>query len=464
LFFFFDFLDDSFILFSPLFHIYILWGEGMDHKTSIILITYNNLSYTKDCIASILKYTKKDTYELIVVDNLSSDGTREWLSEQKGMKVLLNDENVGFPKGCNLGIELSDLDNDILFLNNDTIVTKNWLDNLKIALYSDSKVGAVGSVCNHNENLQGCDFTYDDFGVMQELAEKNNISDPAKWEKKNFLIGFCLLVKREVMDKIKVLDENYSPGYIEDNDLSLRIIEEGYDLLLCHDSFIHHYLGSSFRKDLNKFYPILYKNRAYFEKKWGFDTFSFDALKSASLKLVDRPKKILELDAGIGTTLLKLGYMFPGTVVHGVEVDSCKRSISCRFTNVFSSFDDVDLDYDFILIGNRLEQEENPKLFLENLRKHLKDGGFVIGEISNPASIFSIVSLLKDEWYYHHTSRNTFTIGDIEKLFLEAGYNNPFVFSWYQNLDEEQETIVKHLEKKFPKNYNVTYYSFRFQK
>lgn len=60
----------------------------MKRKTSIIILTYNNLDYTKDCIDSILKFTKKGTYEIIVVDNLSTDGTREWLKKQKNLKVI----------------------------------------------------------------------------------------------------------------------------------------------------------------------------------------------------------------------------------------------------------------------------------------------------------------------------------------------------------------------------------------
>ena len=108
-----------------------------NRKTSIIILTYNNLMYNNICIDSIRKYTKENSYEIIVVDNNSTDGTREWLKEQKDIKAILNDNNVGFPKGCNIGIAASAKENDILFLNNDTVVTPRWLDNLKISIYSD---------------------------------------------------------------------------------------------------------------------------------------------------------------------------------------------------------------------------------------------------------------------------------------------------------------------------------------
>lgn len=262
----------------------------MKRKTSIIILTYNHLDYTKDCIESIRRYTEKDTYEIVVVDNASSDETVNWLKEQKDLKIVFNKENVGFPKGCNLGIELAEQENDILLLNNDTIVTENWLSNLQTCLYSDEKIGAVGAISNHDANLQGCSFTYDDFDQMQKLALKNNQSDPSKWEEKVCLIGYCMLIKRSVMNQVKGLDEEFSPGYIEDNDLSLQIVQLGYRLMLCHDAFIHHYLGTAFHKNPLQFLQLLQKNRTYFEQKWGFSCFEFDKAKNASIFLAFPPE------------------------------------------------------------------------------------------------------------------------------------------------------------------------------
>ena len=193
-------------------------------KTSIIILTYNNLDYNIICLESIKKYTTDETYEIIVVDNNSTDGTREWLKEQTDIKFILNDENVGFPKGCNLGIKASEKDNDILFLNNDTKVTPRWLDNLKICLYSDDKIGATASITNYCSNYQSIGIPYNNMEGMIEFADKNNVSSSDKWEQKTRLVAFCMLIKREVINEIGNFDEIFTPGNYEDDDLCMRVI------------------------------------------------------------------------------------------------------------------------------------------------------------------------------------------------------------------------------------------------
>ncbi len=437
----------------------------MKYKTSIVILTYNNLEYTKDCIESIRRYTEKGSYELIIVDNHSTDNTKEWLQEQKDLKIIWNKENLGFPVACNQAIKIANRNNDILLLNNDTIVTKNWLTNLKKCLYSNKKIGAVGSVCNHDENLQGSSFTYQNFEEMQRLAEENNISDPTRWEEKIFLIGFCLLIKRKVIHKIKKLDEKYSPGYVEDNDLSLKIVKLGYQLMLCHDSFIHHYLGSSFRNDLNKFYPILNKNREYFEKKWGFSTFCFDEIKFASNTLIEDPKKILDLSSGIGTNLLKLKYHHPKAIVHGLERKYSKFKIAKKVGTIYNDLSEIHTTYDYILIGNLLEEVKDPILFLKKLDRYISKDGYIVGEIHNISNIKTISQLVNDQYFFENQNRSHhFTLADIYQLFSELNYHHPKAYSWSDYPTENEKILIQKLEEVNKRDYNVSYYSFRFQK
>jgi len=206
-------------------------------QVSILILTYNNLDYNIQCIQSIREYTQDSSYEIVIVDNGSTDGTREWLRQQSDIKLVFPDQNTGFPKGCNLGIEAAKKENDILLLNNDIVVTPHWLDNLKKCLYSNDDIGAVGPITNYAWNNQAIDVPYKSIQDMIKFAEDINKTDKNKWEPKAKLVGFCLLIKRKVLDIVGLLDERFSPGNFEDDDLCVRIIKAGYRLFVCNDCF-----------------------------------------------------------------------------------------------------------------------------------------------------------------------------------------------------------------------------------
>ena len=246
-------------------------------KTSIIILSYNTLNYTKLCIESIRRHTRIGTYEIVVVDNGSIDGSREWLKRQSDIILIRNYENVGFPKGCNQGLAISTGQN-LLLLNSDTIVTPHWLDNMCIALHSDDSVGAVGCVANNISHFQQIETNgYQTLDELIKFAEAYNKSNPTAWEQRLTLVGFAFLFKREVYECIGPLDEAFSPGNYEDDDYSLRIWQAGWKLLLCKDTFIHHFGSASFLKNRSleekrekekKFLALLKRNKEYFLNKW----------------------------------------------------------------------------------------------------------------------------------------------------------------------------------------------------
>ena len=92
-------------------------GEVTVRKASFVILSYNLLEYTKVCVESIRAKTPESSREIVVVDNASEDGSVEWLRAQKDVVLVENKENSGFPKGCNIGIEASDKENDIFLLS-----------------------------------------------------------------------------------------------------------------------------------------------------------------------------------------------------------------------------------------------------------------------------------------------------------------------------------------------------------
>ncbi len=238
-------------------------------KVSFIVLSYNTLDYTKACIESIRNTCYSQCYELIVVDNASNDGSVEWLSEQNDIILIKNDENKGFPAGCNQGIKAASQNNDIFLLNNDTILLPNSLFWLRIGLYDDEKVGATGAVTNYATNGQIIGGKYDTTEEYIRFGTSINIPDANPYEEKNFLVMFAMLIKRKCFNVVGLLDELFTPGNFEDNDYGLRIMENGYKCILCHNSYIYHFGSKSFGKNAEAFKDLYYTNLAKFKKKWG---------------------------------------------------------------------------------------------------------------------------------------------------------------------------------------------------
>ncbi len=361
-------------------------------KTSIVILTYNNLDYTKQCIESIREYSKNVDYELIVVDNLSTDGTREWLSDQDDIIKILNEENKGFPKGCNQGIELSTADN-ILLLNNDVIVTKNWLSNLITCLYSDETIGAVSLVTNSCSYYQNIETSYNSLKEMHEFASGFNKTNPELWEERQKLIGFCVLIKKEAVDKVGFLDEIYTPGNFEDDDYSIRLIEAGYRLVLCKDTFIHHYGGTSFNLN-RKYNEILERNKSKFLEKWGFtSSSSMNIFRGTIDFLEDKYENILEINCGTGANLLNIRDKNPKFNLYGIEKNKFAKQIAERYVNIIDNIENYKEFFDVVILNYWLSADE---IEIEKYKYLLKEDGIIIFIAKNPISYIELLNQKKD--------------------------------------------------------------------
>lgn len=235
--------------------------------TSIIIPTYNQAKYLKSCIESISEHTDLP-YEIIIVDNGSTDETERYL-KQVGTEVrykILAD-NHGFAGAVNIGLMMSK-GTTLLLLNNDTLVTPNWLDNMLACLNSDDRVGMVGPVTNYISGDQRIDVPYTDISDMLEFARLYNEPNSAKWARTDRLTGFCLLFKRELLEKVGYLDEGYAIGNFEDDDLNVRVRLMGYSLAIAKDSFIHHF-GSVSMKAVQSFEHVNDRNMRFYMDKWG---------------------------------------------------------------------------------------------------------------------------------------------------------------------------------------------------
>lgn len=433
----------------------IITKTNRQTKTNIIILTYNKLDYTMTCIESIRANTQRGSYQMIVVDNCSTDGTREWLAEQSDIITIFNEENVGFPKGCNQGIKLT-TSGDIMLLNNDVIVTENWLDILQDCLHSSDEVGAVGPTDNGV-----IDVNYGTVDELFDFARAYNNYDSSKWEKRLKLIGFAMLIKRSVVEEVGLIDERFSPGNCEDTDYSFRIIQRGYKIYYCNNVFLHHYGSVSFGEMEEQYSELLDTNRKKFVDKWGFHSQQHSKVRKDILSLINdrEPSErlsILDVGCGCGATLLQLENLYPQARLYGIEKNGKAAAIASEVANVTTGNVEEELYYpgqyfDYILLGSVLEELEDPINTLISLKKHLKQDGEIIASISNPTYYKLIYSLLQGDWPFSSqdtSNRNPlrfFTLKDGFEMFVSSGLENIQYFPVERAMSREDSVLIDKL-------------------
>lgn len=428
-------------------------------KVSLIILTYNQLEYTKICIESIRQNVNPNTYEIIIVDNNSTDGTVNWLMEQQDIKCIYNSQNNGFPKGCNQGIEIANKENDIFLLNNDTVIMNNSIFNLRLGLYHKDNIGAVGSVSNNVSYYQRVDVNYNDFNDYIKFAKDNNIPNEESYEERVKLVGFAMLIKRQVLNKVGKLDERFTPGNFEDDDLSFRIITSGYKLLLCKDSYIHHFRGVSFKKDPYEYNKLLETNESKFKEKWGFtpkySTFiRYDVINQIK-EDKDNKFNILEIGSATGATLLGIKNKFKNAILHGIDIDKdSSRICQCIAKTNVLNMENEEIPYeegyfDYIIMPDVIEHLRNPEEVLKKVRKHLKLKGTLIISIPNVMHYEVVYGLINGNWTYadagilDRTHLKFFTLSESTKLLKKEGFKIQDVSGNLQYNEKDEELLLK---------------------
>lgn len=241
-------------------------------ESSIIVVSFNNLVFTRLCLESVLLNTSDPGFELIVVDNGSTDGSSEYLLElsrlYESIRVLFNNENLGFARACNQGLSLAR--NDILvLLNNDTIVPPGWLAGLVRGL-QEPNVGMVGPVTNRCGNEAEVTVSYETYGGMLDYADQRSMEYTGQTASLRMLTMFCVAFTRKIHEQIGHIDESFEIGFFEDEDYSMRLAQAGYTLICMEDVFVHHFGQASFGKlaSSGEYGQLFHANRRRFEEKW----------------------------------------------------------------------------------------------------------------------------------------------------------------------------------------------------
>ncbi|WP_285854191.1 glycosyltransferase [Bacillus subtilis] len=418
-------------------------------KTSIIVLTYNQLALTKQCLESIWKHTNNDCIEVIVIDNGSHDGTRDYLKQITSIKAIFNKTNEGFAKACNQGLEVASGDN-ILFLNNDTVVTNQWLEPMIKLLYQDDKIGMVGPVSNYVSGPQQVPVNYTKVEEIEDFSRLYCLQQRGRSKAVLRLVGFCLLVKKKVLDQVGGFDERFVGGSFEDDDLSLRVLQAGYQLKIALDSFVHHHGHATFTGNPDLSISQLYEeNRQRFIDKWKVDvTTFFDSQPQLTALVPAEADSILHIGCGTGAAGAEL-LNRQSCLLYGIEKDELLQTIASPYYEQVISADveTCDLPYpesffDVILIGDLLKCSKNPRHTIETLAVYLKPSGSLICSIPNTAYADTFFSLLCGASTYTHfiTPRN------VNTLFPEYLYDIKSITSHSSDTESNIQLFLQELQ------------------
>jgi GT2 family glycosyltransferase/glycosyltransferase involved in cell wall biosynthesis len=242
-------------------------------KAAVVVLSFDNLEYLRLCLSSLWRETLYPNFEVIVVDNASSQPVIDYLVEaaekEPRLRLILNEENLGFARANNLGLEAAG-DADYLFLlNDDTVVTRGWLGKL-IRHLQDERVGLVGPVSNWAGNEARIDVPYDGLDGMAEFAERYMREHAGCEFDIPMLAMYCVGIRRQVLEKVGYLNEHFAVGMFEDDDFAIRVRKAWYRVICAEDVFIHHWGRASFKKlDKDVYETLFEQNRQTFENIWG---------------------------------------------------------------------------------------------------------------------------------------------------------------------------------------------------
>jgi len=265
---------------------------------SIVIVNYNTRKLLVDCLNSIFKNTKNLNYEVIVVDNGSTDGSVEEIQNLKSkiqssswrteLKIIENKQNLGFAKANNQGIKIA-RGRYILLLNSDTKIVDNALKKLVDFAKIKPNLGVLGPrLLNKDGSFQpsaGRFFTLPWAILWLMTGDKFLYSSPAKSKKVEWVMGAAFLVSRRAIEKAGLLDENFFM-YMEEVEWCWRIKKAGFQIWFYPEAEIYHLVRGSSPEGEQKAILWIYQGLIYFYQK------HFAWWQLAMLKLALRIKAI----------------------------------------------------------------------------------------------------------------------------------------------------------------------------
>ena len=279
---------------------------------SIVIPVHNKFEVTYCCLCSLLFAFNETSFEIVVVDDGSSDETCRIDDYVEGVRVLRLEKNQGFVRSCNAGAALA-RGEFVAILNNDTEVTALWLDELVAVFRNFDNVGLAGSKLVYPDGrLQEAGGVIWRSGNPWNVGRNSSSEDPRYnyVRQADYVSGAALLIRRDLWQRVGGFSEDFAPAYFEDTDLAMKVRETGHSILYVPGSVVYHFegltSGTSVASGAKAFQEV---NRPKFRKKWahvygrhGREGEALDREKDRAaafrVLFIDHQVPFVDLDAG----------------------------------------------------------------------------------------------------------------------------------------------------------------------
>ncbi len=364
-------------------------------------------AYISDTIESI-GYVSK--LSIIIAGTENSTGAHECVESIKetippeicDIEFLSNEPDAPECILMNHAIKETAPYNDVLIVDPLTIFTENALLYLLIDLYSDKSVGAVEGLTNKADSAvagQEIDLGGRKFGEISDSISQINAPMKNATEKKALLSGQALLISRKVLDRIGLIDEEYSTITNSLRDYCVKMNLEGLSCLLCYNSFWYRVdKGDKVDNSVE-----LHSDKERFRSKWGIDLGYMGGTREELIELINRNEddsfEVLELGCSLGGTLNRIKYRWPNACIHGVEYDEKTALLGSHIADIIQGdVEQMQIPYekeqfDYIICADVLEHLRNPDKTIERFMPYLKQNGYFIISLPN-IRYFAVLQML----------------------------------------------------------------------
>ena len=416
--------------------------------TAMILV-YNELENIKRMVQSFRLFTDIPT-SLVVVDNGSTDGLKEWMKEQTDLTYVYMDEvSMGWAGIINNVRKELNISTDLLIVEGHYVLTPGYLQRLEKVLHEDENIGAVGGLSNEAHYRQGIPGNVCSYKEAMELAGRESggtskqtvILDPG-----------AILWKKDILDNIGDFSEELESIYAVMADYCMRVIMGNRRLMVCSNAFLWKLPTES----QSALYPWEWE---LIKKRWGIcylGSYS-ENLIHAMTKPSNEEISVLEIGCANGGTLAEIKNRYPDAKVYGTEINAHAAALAAHFAKVaVNDMEEQSLPFhkdmfDYILFGDVLEHLHEPLEILKYCREFLRNGGCIIASIPNVMHISVMEQLLQGNFTYSEwglldkTHIHMFTYNEIIRIFHEAGYEIEMMTTTKQQVSDKQERMIDNI-------------------